>query len=296
MKQVSFIVLNYNDMYTTKKLVDALVLWKRDAFNFNIVIVDNMSKDNSFEFLLNEYKNIADVDVIRSERNGGYSYGNNYGMIYAINKYNPDYIAIANPDIEVEHSTFVELVKSFSESSDIAVVAPAMKDINGNYSIRSQKLPTLRDDVRLCFNSSSNRTFKSNNDCVNNKKNFIITEMVPGSFFVVKTDYFKKVGLFDDGVFLFCEERILGKKMKDCGYKIVLRSDLFFVHAHSVSIKKAYDILSTWKLIMKSRCYYQKKYNRSNFAQLWLLKICSFIFVICLDIKLKLYNMLNRKK
>ena len=48
--------------------------------------------------------------------------------------------------------------------------------------------------------------------------------------FIIKKDVFEKVGLFDENVFLFYEEDILGKKLQDLKLKIVSLNSEKFVH------------------------------------------------------------------
>ena len=290
-KKACFVILNYNDFETTKKLVNSIHKWERDCYQ--IIIVDNQSTDESYKTLDNCYKGYENIDVLISEKNGGYSYGNNFGADFAIKKYNPEYIVISNPDIEIEMSTFDELLRTFDVDESIAMVSPVMKSINGEYKIYSQRLPNYMDDLRACFNSSKSRTIKEEFEYVNGDTRLIRTQMLPGSFFVVRTKCFAEVGMFDENVFLFCEERILGRKMHEQKYKLILRKDLFFVHQHSVTMKKTYDIIAQWKFIMKSRLYYEEKYNKIPLFQSIILKICMKLFLIILNIKLVIYQKLR---
>lgn len=294
--KVGFIVLNYNDFNTTINLVDSLIKWDFPNEFFRIVIVDNRSNDDSYKKLCEHYKLDLNVDVIQSEKNGGYSYGNNFGVKYAVKMYMPEYIVISNPDIQISKSTFLGLLDTFKIDESIAMVSPVMKDINGNYKIYSQKLPSYIDDLKACYNSSKSATIIEDDlEYFDSNRTMIITQMLPGSLFVVRTDYFQEVGMFDENVFLFCEERIIGKKMNDKGYKLILRKDLFFVHAHSVSIKKAYDVINTWKILLNSRWYYQRRYNKINFLQSIWFRINIHFFVVLLNTKMHLYKILKEK-
>ena len=51
------------------------------------------------------------VDVIQSDKNGGYSYGNNYGAFYLIDKYMVDILVIANPDVEFSEAFLIRIVQ-----------------------------------------------------------------------------------------------------------------------------------------------------------------------------------------
>lgn len=290
MMDVCFIILNYNGFPETKDLVESLQRWDQSKLSFQTVIVDNCSTDQSFVQLSECFSSKDCVDVIRSEKNGGYSYGNNYGARFAIEKYHPQYLAIANPDIKITQDTVIALLKGFQVDNRIAMTAPAMKNTRGEYKLYAQKLPSFRDDFRACWTEKTSRTIVDNYKTIPGEKNMILTEMLPGSFFVVKTPCFQEVGMLDEEVFLFCEERILGQRFKNLGYKIVLRSDLFFVHAHSVTIKKAMDNVKTWRLIWTSRVYYQREYNKVSKLNLVMLRFGAWYFLKMLVIKSRLHD------
>ena len=294
---IAFIILNYNDAITTMSLVNVLLGWPQDELDIHIIIVDNKSTDDSLENLSGRYENKGNVDVISSGYNGGYSYGNNVGVRYALHQYESQYITIANPDIEINYNTFKELLETFKDDNTIAACAPVMMDLNGNYSIHSQFIPSFRDDLQACINEAKVKTvIKEGFSYVDDNKNKIITQMLPGCFFVIRAKCLQNIGFFDEGVFLFCEERILGKKLVDAGYKQVLRSDLFFVHAHSVSIKKNFDVLKTWNILMRSRLYYQMKYNGINKVQILIFKIAIFYFMCRLRIVMLARKLLKKEK
>lgn len=57
-----------------------------------IIVVDNCSNDNSFEklSLIKNYK----FDLIKTDKNEGYAYRNNFGIKYAKEKYNLKFFII----------------------------------------------------------------------------------------------------------------------------------------------------------------------------------------------------------
>ena len=102
---ISLIVLNYNDYITTCKFIENT----RDYEIINkIIVVDNNSTDDSYE-VLNKYSHDK-VIIIKTPKNEGCSYGNNYGIKYAINNYNSDFLIISNPDIFFEENVISYMV------------------------------------------------------------------------------------------------------------------------------------------------------------------------------------------
>lgn len=277
---VCFIILNYNGFGETKQLVDSIRVWNRELLDFHVIVVDNCSPDGSYEKLRTEFAHSDVVDVICSEKNGGYSYGNNFGARYAMEKYNPQYIAISNPDVEIGQDTVIKLLDTFSIDTRIAMCAPVMKSVDGSFSIHAIKLPTYSDDLRACvLNRSAKNLIKEKYQTLESDRTMIVTEMLPGSFFVIRSDCFEQVGMFDEEVFLYCEERILGKRIKDAGFLAVTRADLFFIHAHAVTIRRNTSIVKSWKILLKSRYYYEKCYQKCNIFQLAVLKIAMNAFL-----------------
>lgn len=297
MKEAVFIVLNYNDANVTINLVDNLCTFSGSRFEQHVIVVDNCSPDGSLEVLVERYKDEASVDVIGSDRNGGYSYGNNYGARYAIERYHPDYLAISNPDIWIDEETVAKLLETFDEDDKLCACAPVMKDLQGHYRIASLKLPDFKDDLKACFTEKTSMNRAADKVVyLNHKPNMLLTDFLPGSFFIIRSDVFEEVGMFDEGVFLFCEERMLGHRIKAHGYKAALRTDLFFVHAHSASINKVYKIMQTRKMILASRLYYELNYNHINKIQESLFIAASSISLIYLRVKLLVRSIIKHDK
>lgn len=285
MPKISIIILNYNGFEETYKLAKSISLWDYEKLDYHVVIVDNCSTDNSFQQLNNCFMKYSRFDVIKSEKNGGYSYGNNFGAKFAIDMYHPDYIIISNPDVEIEESMVVQLIKTFSIDKKIGMCAPVMKSLDGSYSVYSQKTPGYSDDLRACYIFNKPKSLiKKGYSYLGAHSNCIVTEMLPGSFFAIRTDCFIEVGLFDENVFLYCEERIIGWRMKNAGYLAVLRSDLSYIHAHAVTTSKAMDIMKKWKILLSSRLYYQKEYEKTDAFRLYVLKIAMKGFLIQLQL------------
>lgn len=110
-KKVFIILLNYNGVNDTLECVKSL-----EAINYNnyeIVIVDNCSTDNSFSILKEKFANKH--HVISSGRNGGFAFGNNIGISYALKK-GADYVLLINNDTIVEANFLDELVNTMESN------------------------------------------------------------------------------------------------------------------------------------------------------------------------------------
>ena len=80
--KVAIVILNYNSEEDTIKYVESIKEYK----NLNkIIVVDNKSTNENAMAKLKILEN-EKVEVIQSDKNGGYSYGNNYALRYLDNK------------------------------------------------------------------------------------------------------------------------------------------------------------------------------------------------------------------
>jgi len=266
-----FVILNYNSKEDTKNLVQNI----NKILDIPIVIVDNCSPSNDYEELKKlETKN---VKVIKSNRNGGYAYGNNLGIEYAIREFNPKYIFIANPDIIINKSVVDEMLKVIQQDEKIGIVAPKMKT-NNPKSLSAWKMPSLKDDIVLSI-SLLNRIFGNplkykSEICLKNAP--VEVDVVQGAFFLVNVNALKKVGFFDEKTFLYGEERILAYKMKQKDYKVIFLPYVYFEHNVSNSVKKSFTNLNVYKFLLNSRIIYHKYYLKQSTLKINLLKI-SFI-------------------
>ncbi len=276
----AIIILNYNDSTTTLEMINQIKNYK---ILDHIIIVDNCSTDNSFEILKEEEKD--NIEVIKTDKNKGYASGNNFGIKYAIEKYNVDNIIISNPDITVSEDNIKELLKSL-KYNNVSLIAPTI-DENGEIS-KGWRIPTLKDDLLSninYFHKYATERMKYNTFIY--KDNITEVEVVKGCFFIIKSSIIKDIDYFDENTFLYYEENILGKKLKNKGYKSYIHNKVIVKHNLSKSINKSFNSLKKYKCLKESQRYFEKTYNHTNFFGMLLLYITYYVsyfiaFIICL--------------
>ena len=121
MKKICFVILNYK---TYKEAIACAmsVLTTQKYSDINIIIVDNGSPNDSAEQLENYFKHEQRVHVIVSDENLGFAKGNNLGIKYAREHFEPDFIVIANSDIIFEQSDYCEKVVEIYERKPYAIL------------------------------------------------------------------------------------------------------------------------------------------------------------------------------
>lgn len=261
-KKLAMIVLNYNDGDTTINYINSI----KNYNNINrIIVVDNNSSDNSFE----KMKTLSSkkIDVIKSDFNKGYAYGNNYGYKYLKEKYgNYDYICISNPDVIVEDIAIKKCIDFLDANKKYAASAPRMFDRNDNpHRLSGWKERTIKSDIRDSSVTLTKLTNKSHDEMYPEEyfdyKPFRDVDALAGSFFIIKSDIFERVGLFDENTFLYFEEDILGKKIRNLGCKLAVLTDVKFNHMEAVTVSKNISKDKKFLIMQESKKYYHKTYN-----------------------------------
>ena len=116
-------VLNYNFACTSKCIYSIL---KSNYKNFEILIIDNKSLDNSFSELKKEFK---EINCIKSPFNGGYAAGHKIAVNYAIEK-RFDFIWILNNDLTVRKDTLEELINAYKRNGIALYGSISLKSVN----------------------------------------------------------------------------------------------------------------------------------------------------------------------
>ena len=289
MSKVGMIILNYNDYETTNDYLNKIKNYK--SLN-KIIVVDNDSNDNSYD-KLKKFKHDK-VEVIKTDSNNGYAYGNNYGIKYLNEKYDVDYIIISNPDITVTDKTIERLKNDLDNNSDIALVAPVINQLEEK--IRGWRLPTIKDEILSNINWYHKKV-EQNLRYTPEKYtgNLTRVEVVSGCFFMVRKDILDLIGNFDEGTFLYYEENIMGQKLKTIEKKTFIDNEAEVTHNLSVSVDKSYNSINKYKILKRSQKYYCKYYLKSKIFANILLGL-TYRISLCVAYIVCFFRNLRRKK
>jgi len=261
-KEIVVILLNYKQCKFTIEAIEDVFSLEGDI---GIIVVDNNSDDGSYEKLLNTFKKYEKIKVFQSGGNIGYAKGNNFGVRKACEIFDPQFIAIMNPDVRIYDKKIVlKLLDAFSKNNKIAIATGFMLDFSGKLYFRNiaKRIPKGIDDVfsnisllRHLYNPIAYKNLKLSKD------QLFFVEVVSGSFFVIKKNVFIKIGLFDESTFLGNEERILGWKLKKEGLISALVPNCFFFHNRLPRKQPLMNSIKIYNMLMKKRWYYNLKYN-----------------------------------
>lgn len=276
---IGMVIVNYNDYETTKRLLDNVKDYKVLK---EIVVVDNKSTDNSLEEL-RKLKN-KKITIIDSGENKGYSYALNVGCKYLIDKYKSLNIVISNSDIIIESELDIKDLNSYISTKNV-IVGPTI--IQGNDLNRGFKIPTPWQDIKQNIVFFGKRVLAKELSYPDNyyHKDISKVDTVSGCFFMISSKHLEDMGYFDENVFLYYEENIMGIKTKKLGKNIIVCNNVDVIHDHSVSIDKSLKRIKKYDILKTSQEYFEKKYNGANKIELFFLKVFRYLTRFLLLIK-----------
>lgn len=290
----AIIVLNYNDHENTIKYVNSV---KDYNCVDKIIVVDNHSTIENEIKILKELES-EKVEVLSSEKNGGYSYGNNLGLKYLEKIGNYEFVAISNPDVYVEEETIIQCLNYLKKNNKVAIVSPRMNYIYGPARRAAWK---TRKPVIDIANSTRITEFlmfpimrKGEYSKIDYSNDDLKVDCVAGSFFIAKYDSLKKVNYLDENTFLFYEEDILGSRIKNFGLEIHLLNNLKFIHYESQTIGKMMNMFKKIDILFDSKIYYQKEYNHISLPLVIIFNVLRYIRKIELLIEVPLRKVINK--
>ncbi len=254
---IGIVVVNFRTWTETVNCVDSIL--KTCTLPYKIYIVDSFSPNDSFERLSEKYQGIANIEMIQAGEKSGYSRNLNRGFKRALEDNCSIYIA-SNNDIVYLENSIENLVSLLESSDDIAVVGSQLIDNQGNKQHSAGWPQTFGE--RLIQTTPLKKIFKKKAEPIIDVSEPTEVVYVNGGCFALKMDFLVKNNGFDDNVFLYCEERILGKGVEKQNMKLLINPNAVVIHDHSATVSpgSAYAYIE----FCKSDLYYCKEYLDIN--------------------------------
>lgn len=115
-KELSIIVPVYNGEKYIERCIDTLEMIK--GIDFELIIIDDCSKDNTFAMVLERARHYKNIVALRNDKNRGPSYSRNLG----IDKAKGRFITFADADDKICSEMYERLVRVIKEKScDVAM-------------------------------------------------------------------------------------------------------------------------------------------------------------------------------
>jgi GT2 family glycosyltransferase len=229
--KISVVVLNCNGLRYLKKTIPAI--FKLDYPDYEVVVVDNYSSDNSLEYL-SKFKKIR---VKKNKSNLGYSMGKNIGINYATGKY----ILLLDEDILLKNKKILlELLKNYEETTGI--IQPLLVDLGKKET----------DHYGLHFSSygvSSHQKPVNIRSILDNPGDLVEIPSPTGGCMFFNKNKWKKIGGFDESQAFNLDDVDIGPRANILGFKNYLYTKDYFIHLGIMNAATNKNYAKRFKLI-----------------------------------------------
>lgn len=211
-------------------------------YNFEIIVVDDCSTDNTQEVL----KNVTGIQLIKNEQNSGFIHTCNRGAAAAKGQY----LLFLNNDTQVLPDWLDELVNTFSHTPNAGLVGSKLIYPNGQ----------LQEAGCIIWQQGSAWNYGRGDDPNKPEYNYLReVDYCSGAAIMIPKTLFNEVGCFDERyVPAYCEDSDLAFAVREKGYKVLYQPLSQVIHFEGVTSGsdvtkgiKSYQIRNSAKFYVK---------------------------------------------
>lgn len=274
---VSIIIVNYNTAKMTGECIES-IYQHTTGIDFEIIVVDNNSTDNSISYLKGKF---PDIEIITLKENIGFGKANNYGAKIARGKY----LFLLNSDtllMDNALNTFIKFFEIHHNVLNIGIAGGILLNTKGEQFESFDRFPTYISELSklLAIHTCSKKYVK--NIINQNKDNrYFSVDYVCGADMFIEKDLYNRINGFDKSFFMYFEESDMQKRLHDMGKSNYIIKDIKILHYGGGSEKKVLS-LNKRSIVSTSCLLYMKKHHHivsySIFKMLFLIiETCKFI-------------------
>lgn len=259
---VSIIILTRNGLNHLKRLFEDFDR-KTNYSNYEIIVVDNASQDDSISYL----KSLdLDIKIIENKENQSFSKANNDAAKTA----NGEYLLFLNNDIEPTYGWLNELVGVMLENDGTKVVGakllfPEMPDPGQSFSIQHAGVKFREEITPYIYGPYHEAMFSTLifNRKVNTRKEVVCCT---AACLLVERDAFNKVNGFDENYFYGYEDVDLAFKFNEKGFRTIYNPQALLFHHESAT--RMENVEEKNQLNYRNIMYFYEKWKDRLFRDL----------------------------
>lgn len=265
---LSIITISFN---TREILTDCInsVIKNTKGISYEILVVDNDSKDGSVERIKELEKKYPKVKLIDAKANLGFGKANNLAAKVA----KGEYLLLLNSDTLVFDNAIAESLESLKKNPQAGVFSCKLFNADKTIQASGGYFPNLGnvfawqffiDDLPLI-----GKTIKSFHPKIGSYNGNREMDWITGAFMLIPKKVYDEVGGFDENIFMYTEEMELCYRLRKQGYKTLYHNSPAIIHLGGASSGSVFALTSEVKYML----YFWKKHK-----QTWQLPLIKFFF------------------
>jgi hypothetical protein len=270
---LSIVIVGWNAKNYLELCLDSLVK-APPRRRMEVLVVDNASTDGSAEMIEAKY---PWAKLIKSTENLGFAKGNNVAIRQATGRY----IALVNPDVIVFPGCLDALADFLDQNPKVGNVGPRV--LNPDMSMQStcRRFPSLWNN--FCSATRLESTFKGRPFFAGEHMFYfphdrtLAVDVLVGCFSMIRREAFDRVGLLDEGLFMYGDDVDWCRRARNDGWEVVFHPGGQAIHDRG-KITAPYPVRFAVAQ-QRSVLYYWKKHH-SFFGVLGIRSIMFFHHVL----------------
>jgi N-acetylglucosaminyl-diphospho-decaprenol L-rhamnosyltransferase len=254
MLPVDVVVVSYNSEAHLRALVGPL----SSEAALNVIVVDSASRDGTLASVQE-----LPITTVALEHNRGFAHACNVGW----RRGESPFVLFLNPDATIDVDDIGRLVVAV-EKPNVGAAAPRIVGPTGTLEYSLRRFPRLRTTyAQALFLHRFFPRASWSDELVRAEEAYELPsspEWVSGACVMVRRSALEKIGGFDEGFFLYCEDIDLCKRLRDAGIDIRFVPEATAVHEGGASAPRA----SLLPVLATSRVRYAQLHQRRPVALL----------------------------
>jgi len=245
---VDVVVVSYNSRRQLRRCVEQLAA----EDGVQVIVVDNASSDGSLE-------EVTDLPVrsIGLELNGGFATGCNAGWRAGA----APFVLFLNPDASIEPASIRRLVDQLEHEDRVGAAGPRIDEADGSLDYSQRRFPRLRSTYAQAL--FLHRVFPRSlwaDETVRDDAAYArpgAAEWISGACMLVRRSALERLGGWDEGFFMYCEDKDLCRRLWDAGYEVRFQPEARCRHTGGASAPRS----SLLPILASSRVRYAGKHE-----------------------------------
>lgn len=255
---ISFVILSWNSKKYLSKCVDSIVAaFRQSPLSYEILILDNGSRDGSSELLSELAAAHPDrLSVTYQSTNLGTTRSRN--ILFKMAR--GSFVCVMDADVEVQDGVLDHLIPMLQRDQQLGLVVPRILYPSGAWQKSFDRFPTMLDKINRFL-----RLRKIEQDEAKRFSN--ITSMLPftidyaiSAFWLMRRSLLEEIGGLDEKIFYAPEDVDFCLRVWQAGYRIVYAPAVFVVH-YTQEISRGFKLNRAKFSHMKGLAYYFAKHG-----------------------------------
>jgi GT2 family glycosyltransferase len=280
---LSIITVSFNTREILTNCIKSIVKYTK-GITYEIIVVDNDSKDGSIERIKELEKKYPQVRFVDAKANVGFGKANNLGA----KKAKGEYLLLLNSDTLIFDNAIKESLDNLKKLSDVGVYSCKLLNADKTVQASGGHFPTFGnvfawqffiDD--LPFIGSLIPSFHPQLSSYNRNRQM---DWITGAFMIIPKDVYDQVDGFDENIFMYTEEMELCFRLRKLGYKTVYQISPSIIHLGGASGGSVFALTSE----IKNMIYFWKKHKPK-----WQLPFIKFFFLCGSLLRLLIFGIIK---